>query len=188
MITDIVREARRLALKEIEEFGIPNLIHFEISEKKVIELCERLNTDKTIALTGYYLMDLKLGEAFRLNKIEDHIKMSLSVARPFLEKFGLDKETKEKIINCIEAHHGGVPFICKEAEICANADAYRFLHPKGFFATLIFIGRDLGFEKTLNLLDQKIDEKYKILSIDICKKELGKYYDRFKELIKDALE
>ena len=187
MIMDITQEARRLALKEIEEFGIPNLIQFEISEKKVIELCERLNADKTIALTGYYLMDLKLGEAFRLNKIKDHIKMSLDVAKPFLEKFGLDEETKKKIINCIEAHHGEVPFICKEAEICANADAYRFLHPKGFFTTLIFIGKDLGFEKTLNLLNQKIDEKYKILSIDICKKELGKYYDQFKGLIKSAL-
>jgi len=188
MVTDIIQEAKRLALREIEEFGIPPLIHFEISEKKVIELCEMLNADKTIALTGYYLMDLKLGEAIKLNKTKDHIKMSLSVAKPFLEKFGLDEETKKKIINCIEAHHGEVPFICKEAEICANADAYRFLHPKGFFATLIFTGKDLGFEKTLNLLDQKIDEKYKILSIDICKKELGKYYGQFKELIKSALK
>jgi len=101
--------------------------------------------------------------------------------------FCFNEETKRKILNCIEAHHGEVSFICKEAEICANADAYRFLHPKGFFATLIFIGKDLGFEKTLNLLDQKIDEKCKILSIDICKKELGKYCDQFKELIKSAL-
>jgi len=183
---DLTQEARNLALKEIKKFGIPNLIHFEISEKKVIELCEKLNANKTITLVGYYLMDLKLGEAFRLNKIKDHIKMSLDAAKQFLEKFDLNEETKNKIINCIEAHHGKVPFICKEAEICANADAYRFLHPKGFFATLIFMGKDLGFEKTLNLLDQKLDEKYKILSINFCKEELEKYYNQFKELIKSA--
>jgi len=188
MIMDLVQEARNLALKEIEKFGVPNLVHFEISEKKVIELCEKLNADKTIALTGYYLMDLKLGEAFRLDKIKEHIKMSLDMAKQFLEKFDLDEETKKKIINCIEAHHGGVPFICKEAEICANADAYRFLHPKGFFATLAFMGKDLGFEKTLKLLNQKIDEKYNILSIDVCKKELAKYYKQLKELIEIALE
>ena len=187
MVMDITQEAKNLALKEIEKFGIPNLVHFEISEKKVIELCEKLNADKTIALTGYYLMDLKLGESFKFNKIEDHIKMSLDGARQFFTKSNLDEETKKKIINCIEAHHGNIPFICKEAEICANADAYRFLHPKGFFATLAFIGKDLGFEKTLNLLNQKINEKYKILSIDICKEELTKYYYQLKELIKSAL-
>jgi hypothetical protein len=26
-------------------------------------------------------------------------------------------------LNCGEAYNGQVPFICKEAEICANADA-----------------------------------------------------------------
>ena len=184
---NITQEAKDLALKEIKKFGIPNLIHFEISEKKVIELCDKLNADKTIALTGYYLMDLKLGEAFKLNKVENHIKMSLDVAKRFLNKFNLDEETKKRIINCIEAHHGSAPFICKEAEICANADAYRFLHPKGFLATLAFMRKDLGFEKTLNLLNQKINEKYKILSIDICKEELTGYYHQLKELIKSAL-
>jgi len=35
--------SKKIALKEIEKFRIPNLFHFEISEKKVVELCEKLN-------------------------------------------------------------------------------------------------------------------------------------------------
>lgn len=183
----LVKEARRLALKEIEKFGIPNLIQFELAESKVIDLCKKLGADRDIALTGYYLMDLKLGEAFAAKKIEEHIRRSLEAAKVFLARFNLEERKKEKILNCIEAHHGDVPFICKEAEICANADAYRFLHPRGFFSTLVFIGKELGFEHTLGLLKNKIEEKYRILSLEICKKELKGYYFQLKDLLEIAL-
>lgn len=185
---DIVQEARAFALEEVKKFRMPGKIHFEIAEKKAKELVEKLNTDKTITLVGYYLMDLKLGEAASQGKIKEHVKISVKAAKLFLEKFSLDRETKNKIINCIEAHHGNVPFICKEAEICANADCYRFIHPKGFFTLLINVGKDLGFEKTLALAEQKLDEKYNILSIDLCKEELEDYYHQFKELIKKSRE
>lgn len=183
---DIVQEAKNLALKEIRKFGIPNLVHFRISEKKALELAEKLNANKTITLVGVYLMDVKLGEAVANGKMDKHVEMGVEVTKKFLEKFNLDKETEKKIINCVGAHHGQVPFICIEAEIVANADCYRFLHPKGFFASLVFIGRKFSFEDTLNFLDRKLDEKYKILSLDICKKELEKFYHQFKEFIRIA--
>jgi len=185
-LNEIVKEARSFDLKEIKKFGIPHLTLFKISEKKALELAEKLNADKSITLIGVYLMDVKLGEAHVKNKKEEHVKMSVNATKKFLEKFDLDKETKKKIINCVEAHHGQVPFICKEAEICANADCYRFLHPKSFLVTLYLFGKEFRFEEALNFLEAKIDEKYKILSLDICKKELEKYYHQFKEIIKLA--
>lgn len=186
---NIIQEAKKFALKEIEKFGLPTPIHFEISEKKALELTEKLNANKTITLIGVYLMDVKLGEASTQNKNPEHVKMSVEAAKEFLEKFNLDEETKKKIINCLEAHHGQVPFICKEAEICANADCYRFIHPKGFFAFLTVLGkRNLNFNEILNFAELKLDEKYKILSLEICKEELEKYYHQFKEFIKIARE
>jgi hypothetical protein len=186
---DIVKEAKNLALREIEKFGIPSKIHFEISEKKALELAKKLCADKTITLLGVYLMDLKFGEAFLKGKIEEHVKMSIKATKEFLEKFDLKEEVKKKIINCVAAHHGQVPFICKEAEICANADCYRFLHPKGFFHTLFELAKmGMEFDEILNTLEAKLDEKHKILSLGICKKELEKYYYQFKELIKIARE
>jgi len=38
---DIVKKSRNFALSEIEKFGVPHLIHFEIAEKKAIQLVGR---------------------------------------------------------------------------------------------------------------------------------------------------
>jgi len=186
---DVVQEAKNFAQKEMEKFGVPSRIHFEISEKKARELAEKLGADKTITLVGVYLMDIKLGQASKERRISEHVRMSVEATKDFLEKFNLHAETKQKIINCVEAHHGDVPFICKEAEIVANADCYRFLHPKGLFALLSILGKmGLQFEEILNLAEAKLEEKYKILSLDICKEELEPYYEQFKKLLKSAQE
>ena len=186
---DIVQETKKFAEEEMEKYGMPSQIHFEISEKKARELSEKLGVDKAITSVGVYLMDVKLGQAVSEGKLSEHVKMSVEAANKFLEKFDIDKKTKEKIVNCVEAHHGQVPFICKEAEICANTDCYRFIHPKGVFAFLLMLGkRNLKFDQALNYVEAKLDEKYKILSLNICKKELEGYYRQFKELIKSARE
>ncbi|MCX6740966.1 MAG: hypothetical protein NTY61_01030 [Candidatus Parcubacteria bacterium] len=130
---------------------MPALINFEISEKKAIELARRMKVNETIVLVGVYLMDIKLGEASAQNKNQEHVKMSVEATQGFLTRFDLNEEEKMKIINCVEAHHGQVPFTCKEAEICANADCYRFIHPKGFFLCLTTLGkRNLKFVEALD--------------------------------------
>ncbi len=184
---DIIQELRKLAISEIEKFGLPNLTHFEISEKKAIALAEKLNADKTIVQVGVYLMDLKLGQAFKEDKVSQHVEMSAEAAREFLSKFEIDEISKQKILNCVEAHHGTTPFNCIEAEICANADCYRFIHPKGFFVFLTILGkRSPNFSDCLTSAEKKMDEKYSILSLDICKQELEKYYRTLKKFIDDA--
>ncbi len=184
---DIIQEARKYALVEIEKYGLPNLLHFEISEKKALELAEKLKADKKIVQIGVYLMDLKLGQAKKENKLSEHVKMSVEASKEFLKKFDLDKDAEEKIINCVEAHHAQIPFKCVEAEICANADCYRFIHPKGFFVFLTILGKRYSdFSDSLEMAEKKLDEKHNILSLDICKKELGDYYKIFKQFIKEA--
>ncbi|UCG95826.1 MAG: hypothetical protein JSV92_02135 [archaeon] len=185
----ILEEVRKIALEEIEKTGLPPRILFDVAERKTEELAEKLGADKTIALVGYCLMDLKLGKAAEEGKLEEHVEMSSQAAKEFLEKFDLDEKTKNKIINCVEAHHGAVPFACKEAEICANADVYKFIHPKAFFAFMMTLGkREMGFDEALDYAEFKLDEKYKILSLDICKKELEPFYRHLKELVRTARE
>jgi len=183
---NIVQEAKSLAIKEIEKFGIPSKPEAEFLKKKALELARKLNADETIVLVGVYLMDVKLGEALKKEKGQEHVKMGVEATKRFLKKFDLDKKIKKKIINCVEAHHKQVPFICKEAEICSNVDCYRFLHPRMFLTILANLTKIIGFSKTLDTLDQKLDEKYNILSLDVCKKELEKYYFLLKKLIKSA--
>lgn len=184
---DIIQESRKLAISEIEKFGLPNLVHFEISERKAIELAEKLNADKTIVQIGVHLMDLKIGQSFKENKVSQHVQMSVEATREFLSKFDINEISKQKILNCVEAHHGNIPFKCAEAEICANADCYRFIHPKGFFVFLTILGkRSPSFSECLINAESKMDEKYNILSLDVCKAELEEYYHTLKKYISDA--
>lgn len=184
---NIVEEARKYALKEIEKYGTPIPVHFEISEKKAIALAGRLKADENIVRVGVALMDLKLGQAMKENRLADHIQMSAVAAKIFFEKFDLDSTTEHKISNCIDAHHSGVEFKCLEAEICANADCYRFIHPRGFFAYLTLLGKRYNnFDECLNQAEMKMDEKMNILSLDICKGELDGYYKTLKKFIADS--
>lgn len=183
---DIVQEARKYAVSEIEKHGLPNIVHFELSEKKALKLAEKLNANKMIVHVGVCLMDLKLGQAFKENRLTEHVKMSVEATKEFLNRFDIDDNSKEKIINCVEAHHGG-PYKCTEAEICANADCYRFIYPKGFFVYLTVLGRRFkDFLEALNAAEKKMDEKYDVLSLDICKNDLKKYYQTLKDFIKDS--
>ena len=184
---DIIQESKNLAISEIEKFGLPALIHFEISEKKALELAEKLKADKKIVQIGIYLIDLKLGQAFKEGKTSEHVQLSIKSAKEFLDRYEIDEPSKDKIINCIEAHHKDVPFTCLEAEICANADCYRFIHPKGFFGFLTILGeRNSNFFESLTTAENKMDEKYNILSLGVCKQELENHYQTLKNLISEA--
>jgi hypothetical protein len=87
----------------------------------------------------------------------------------------------------VEAHHGQVPYTCIEAEICANADCYRFISPKGVLSYLTVLGkRHDDFTICLNEVEKKLDEKYSILSLDLCKQELEPWYQTFKTAIQQS--
>ena len=186
-INKILKEAREYAVSEIDKYGFPTLINFEITEKEGLKLSKKIKADKNIVLLGVYLMDIKLGQAIKENKLSEHVKTGIEATREFLNKFELDEQLKQKVINCVEAHHKEIPFACIEAEICANADCYRFIHPKGFFANLTNLGkRELDYSECLKKAEKKLDEKYSILSLEICKKELTRYYKIFKRFIEKA--
>ncbi|MFH1399239.1 MAG: hypothetical protein ABIG95_03955 [Candidatus Woesearchaeota archaeon] len=183
----VAEEARKIALHEIEEYGAPSLMNFELSEKKAVELAKKLKANMEIVKTGVYLMDLKLGQAMQEDRIKEHIQMSVEAAKQFLDKQNFSSEDKVKILNCVEAHHGTIPFSCMEAEICANADCYRFIHPIGFFGFIADLGkRGMEFEEIINYAEEKLEEKHKILSLVVCKEELEPYYRELKKLLKDS--
>ncbi|OGH88788.1 MAG: hypothetical protein A3J93_01715 [Candidatus Magasanikbacteria bacterium RIFOXYC2_FULL_42_28] len=182
---EVLQKLRQLAWAETEKYGTPIPEHFVISEQKGIELAEKLGVDVNIVKAGCYLMDCKLGQALKEGKIQDHVAMSSKWGSEWLSELRVDDDLKNKVINCIEAHHGAVPFSCLEAEICANADCYRFLSARGFFAYMTLLGKrdSEDLDKNLQFMESKIDEKHKILSLDICKKETEENYQMFKKLI-----
>jgi hypothetical protein len=188
MITEkIAKAAVQYAYAETEKYGLPTKLHLDLSIQKGIEIAKMLKTDNNIVIVGVALMDIKLGEAFTTKRQPEHVKMSADATQIFLGQFDIDKDSRAKVINCVEAHHGAVPFSCLEAEIVANADCYRFVHPKG---VLHFIGtltkRNLSFKEIIDGAEAKLEEKNKILSLPYCKKELGPYYVAFKKMFAEA--
>ena len=163
--------------------------HLAISSDKAEMLAKEYNANMDIVKFGVLLMDIKLSEARKLNKPAEHVKMSSDFARDFLKKSDFNDEEKEKIINCVEAHHGKIPFTCIEAEICANADCYRFIHPLGVFTySAMLANRTDNFLEQIKGLKYKLDEKKGILSLPKVKEELDSYYEmyskQFDEIIK----
>jgi len=187
-LQEIASKAEELAREEIRKFNVPEMTHLDISIKKGIELAKKLNADVDIVKIGVCLMDIKLGQAFQDKRVSEHVKMSSDFTREFLQNFSVNESISEKIINCVEAHHGRVPYNSIEAEITANADCYRFISPKGIFFYFTVLGRRLGddLQKIIETVELKMDEKMNIVSLPIVKEELEPIYNNMKEYFAQA--
>lgn len=181
----VLSASDKLATREIKKYSSPEPLHYEIANKEGLVLAKELKVDREIVAIGTRLMDVKIGQAIKEGRLEKHVEMSSGYAEKFLSKYKISDKEKGKIINCIEAHHKGVPFICKEAEVCANADCYRMLTFEGALTLLTSLIRR-GFESkdAMRYLEKKIDEKWGILSLEICKEELASNYKLLKRLVR----
>lgn len=156
---------------------------FDIAFEKAEMLSEIYNADKDIITVGLSLMDIKIQEAKKKGNISEHVSMASDFAKEFLKDYDITENELDKIINCIEAHHGKIPYTCTEAEIVANADCYRFIHPKGAFSYMgILINRSDDINDNMKQLETKQKEKYKIISLEKVKEELEDYYNYFQKL------
>jgi len=180
---DIIEESGKLAKEMSEKYAkTPPFEHTELIVKKGQELAKILNADIKIVTISCYLIDVGLSKALQEGKIKEHIRISSEIAKEFLKRFNLPAEDKEKIINCIEAHHGGVKHSCIESEIVKNADNFRFLDPAGLLISLYHAqetGRSLS--EWIKVAREKIEEKYKLVTLDICKKETEENYKIIKK-------
>lgn len=179
----LVKDALELAKNTVP---MPELLDFSL--KKARKLAEIYDGDADIIIIAMSLMDLKIKDAKEVGKIEMHTDMAVLFAGDFLKDYDLTNKEVDKIINCIEAHHGAVPYGSIEAEICANADCYIFIHPIGVFAyERLLERRGIVFIEQIKQLNFKLHEKHKLLSLDVVKNELEKYYQSFSKLYEDIL-
>ena len=135
-INKAVEAADAAALEEMRKYGLPTQVHYSLSNKVGVRLAEKLGGNIPIVRIGTALMDFKLGEAFSTGRLKEHVAMSEEGARSLLGSV-LDEGQLDAVLHCIAAHHGTVKYRSLEAEICANADCYRFVHPLG---ALTYVG------------------------------------------------
>ncbi len=174
----LIVDIKKIAMEKVSE---PKLLEFSL--KKGRELAEYYNANQDIVSIGVCFMDIKLKEALSLNKQPEHIKMAVDFATEFLKDYDISDAEKEDIINCIEAHHKTIPFKCIEAEICANADCYVFIHPIGIFTYMgLLIKRGKSLNEQVLQLHNKLQEKHNVVSLDKVKDDLEDNYQMFMRL------
>lgn len=186
-IENLVKETDVFNRAEIQKYNPDMEFLYDISLDAGIRLAKKYGADENIVKIGIALMDCKLPEASHLGTPKQHISMSSEAAKEILKKADLDADTKENIIKCVEQHHGAEKFFSIEAEVVANSDCYRFIHPKGVLYYSSMLGRRFhDFNKELEQLNFKLNEKHNILSLDFAKEELEPYYEFFQKVINEA--
>lgn len=180
----LVGAAKKLALDEFKRTGMPLEPHIALSHKKGKELAKQLKANTQIVEIGTYLMDCMIGQALKEERLKDHVKMSLKRTDKLLQKHRVDDSVKENIRHCVKEHHGVKKFYSLESEICCNADCYRFISIRGFSFAFRYL-REIPFEDLINLLENKVNEKWKVLTLGVCKKELEPQYKIIKEFLKN---
>lgn len=173
MITNkLITTVKDFVYLEIDKYGAPSKFHVDFTNDKGQWLAGKLNANKNIVLLGTLLMDCKLGQAYKEGHLKDHIKMSRLKAEEILSKDEqITEKERETILGCVEQHHGADIFLSLEAEICCNADCYKFVSVKGVIGSMKYL-RDMPLNDMVKLCIDKADEKWKALSLDTCKKEL----------------
>jgi hypothetical protein len=169
---DFLIEARKLAYGEVERTGMPVKAHVDLATEMGKKLAPELGANINIIEAGTLLMDCAIGQALKEKRLADHVQMSLAMANILLEKSSLNDETKENIRHCILEHHGTDKFYSLESEIVCNADCFRFTSIKGFSFALRYM-RDMPFNELINLLRDKVEEKWNAISLSIVKQELA---------------
>lgn len=181
---ELIHQVNEFALSEVQRYQIPSLFHLEYAKEIGQKLAQELKADQRVVLLGTIFMDCQIGEALEKKILPQHIQMSYDKTREFLEDFPeVTKVEREKILFGVKQHHGAKQFQSLEAEIVCNTDCYRFASIAGVIGG-IHEGRRMKVEDLVSLYQQKIEEKWQALSLEICKKELEPQYRAIKEFFR----
>lgn len=179
-----IKQIRQAAVAETDQYGAPSIVHLDLAENKGLEIARQLGARTDLVQLGVYCMDIKLGQAFRENRLDQHVKMSLAYTKKLLHpSTELTSQEKSVIYNSVEAHHGQVKHNSLESEIVTNADCYRFIHPIGVTWWNAALGtRFQELSPIIDGLSNKLEEKWALVSLPLAKKELEPYYQQYREL------
>lgn len=186
-IKDLVKNADTAMREETKKYNQDIELLYDIALEGGKKLAKIYHANIDIVKIGISLMDLKLLEAQSLGIPKEHVKLSTEATKEMLKDYNLTEEEKENILHCVTEHHGVEKYFSIESEICANADCYKFLDPKGVFAYCSLLGRRFhDLTKEWKQLEYKMDENYSTLSLKEVKDELNPYYEQFKSLLEIA--
>jgi hypothetical protein len=187
-IEELINKADNFNKEEIRKYNPDMEFLHQLAWNAGMKLAKEYGADEKIVKIALAMMDSKLPEASSLGVGKQHISMSSTATKELIKDVDcLSESEKENIIKCVEEHHGAEKFYSIESEVVANADCYKFVSPEGVFYYASMLGRRLhNFDKELEQLEFKLNEKHNTISLDLVKNELEEYYDFFQKAISNA--
>lgn len=174
---ELILKAREISKVGPTKYQTPSQQLVDITTNKALLLANQLNANNQIVEVGCLLMDSELGLATKEERPAEHIEMAVINAKELLRKYvEISDKDKNNILACITEHHGAKNFTSIESEICCNADCYKFTSVEGFISALRFM-RPMPLDKQLKILEDKLEEKWNALTLDICVAELKPQYE-----------
>lgn len=150
-----------------EKFG-PGVIRTNLRKQYSEKFLQRYKVNEDAYWVGFYLADSKINDAKKLEDISKHQSMAVEWANELFEKYEVEDLDRQVIIDMIVSHHT-TDHKFKESKIFTNVDSLAFLEPKGFmhmFASYWNEDSEKGFEESLAITMDKINEKVKLVDLD----------------------
>ncbi len=187
-IEELVEKADKFNRDEIRKYNPDMEVLHDLSWNAGIKLAKEYGANENIVKIAISMMDSKLPEAAHLGIGKQHIAMSADATKELIKDVDcLNEKEKENIIRCVEEHHGVEDYYSIESEVCANADCYKFVSPKGVLFYSSMLGRRFhDFNKELEQLNFKLNEKHNTISLPMVREELEQYYQFFQKSINEA--
>lgn len=104
----MVELSKELMYKQREINKAPAWRLTELAIAKGKELAIKYNEDERLILTSLYLAHTVFSPIWQGEIQKNHPKLSAEFSKKYLEKWKVEKEEQEIILNAIEAHHNDV--------------------------------------------------------------------------------
>ena len=183
---DIVNLSRELMYNQTQINKAPAWLLTEIAIKKGKELAQYYNVDEKLVLTSLYLGHTIFSPVWNGEIQRAHPQLSANFVKEYLKKWNVIEEEQEIILNAIEAHHNDVETKTKIAEIVKNAECFKFITIEGALIWLHELGlRQVPFNEAVEKVIKKMEQKRKLLTLDICIKESEIYCKQITNLFEN---
>ncbi len=179
---NIIEESRKLMRQQTERNKSPAWLLTEIAIRKGMELSKKHKADERLVLTSLYLSHTVFSPVWKGKIQKNHTRLSSDFVNKYLEKWEVEPEEKEIILNSIEAHHNKVPAESLVAEVVKNAECFKFVTIEGSLILLHELGRrGVPFDEAVDMVIEKMEQKKKLLTLEECKKEAEEYCKKILE-------
>lgn len=183
-----IKRARKLMHQKTLKNKAPDWSLTEIVIKKAKELCKKYKVRQDLVLISLYLSHIVFDEKIKGKIQMNHERLSVGLAKRYLDKWKVDEADQKIILNAILAHHDKIKTESLEAEIVKNAEGFKFLTIRGCLIYLhVLGGRGLSYQDAVKQVLYKMNQKFSYLTLMECIKEAGKNKKDILKLFKRQL-